>query len=93
MKNKRFCVILMLAAMLFMTSCDGAKGKSDNTESYALTIMGRKSDMEKSYMTSIFEQYETAYKKKLKIIAIEDDEFEKDASKFLMCLCTLIMRI
>lgn len=81
MKKRHFLVLTMLAAALFLTSCTGNHKKSDNTEGDSLTIMGRKSDMEKSYMTSIFEQYETATGNKLDIIEFDDAEFEINASK------------
>ena len=79
MKKRRFTLLLMVTAALFLTSCNGNNKKSEESDS--LTIMGRKSDMEKSYMTSIFEQYETATGNKLDIISFEDDEFEMDAAK------------
>ncbi len=79
MKKRRFTLLLMVTAALFLTSCNGNNKKSEESDS--LTIMGRKSDMEKSYMTSIFEQYENATGNKLDIISFEDDEFEMDAAK------------
>ena len=61
--------------MLVLASCDAIGGGD------GLTVMGRKSDMEKSYMTAIFEHYESETGKKLEIISIEDDAFENEASK------------
>ena len=79
MKKRCFILLLTLTSALFLTSCNGNHNKSQDKNS--LTIMGRKSDMEKSYMTSIFEQYETATGNKLEIIEFDDSEFEVDASK------------
>lgn len=80
MKKRRFSMLLLLSAVLFLTSCSG-NHKSNKADSNSLTIMGRKSDMEKSYMTSIFKQYETETGNKLNIVEFEDAEFETDASK------------
>ena len=79
MIKRRFPLLLILTIVLFLTSCSGNhKSKTDNN---TLTIMGRKSDMEKSYMTSIFEQYENAAGNKLDIIEFDDAEFEVNAAK------------
>ena len=60
-------------AALCLSSCAGGKK--------TLTVMGKKSDLEKSYMKSIFEQYESATGNRLKIIAYEDTEFEDRAAE------------
>lgn len=74
--NKSVFVALLMTAAMLLTSCSFGTGGNDG----ALTIMGKKSDLEKSYMTSIFEHYEDSTGKKLKIIAYEDSEFESKAS-------------
>ena len=77
MKKKNRIIILLLSAVMLLTSCEGP---SENADSVTLTIMGKKSDLEKSYMTSIFEQYEKATGNRLKLLAYEDAEFETAAA-------------
>lgn len=79
--KKRHFTLLILTAVLLLTSCSENHKKTDNTNNNSLTIMGRKSDMEKSYMTRIFDKYKTDTGNKLNIVAFEDDEFETDAAK------------
>ena len=81
MKKRSFIIMLVIAATVLMTSCDGIKRNFEPSDETVLTIMGRKSDMEKSYMTSIFDLYEKEKGVKLNVIAIEDAEFETEASK------------
>ncbi len=79
MKKLLFTVIAVFAALtLLLTGCSVPGGNSD---SVTLTVMGRKSDLAKSYMTSIFEQYEKATGNKIKPIAYEDSEFETTAQE------------
>lgn len=75
-KGKGFA-LLLVASACFLTSCKG----TDHSDGVTLSLVGKKSDLEKSYMTSIFEQYETATGNKLKIIPYEDSEFEDSASE------------
>lgn len=79
MKKKNISALIMTGAVLCLTSCSG--GKTSDPDSITLTLMGRKSDMEKSYMTSIFDQYQTATGNKLKIIEYEDADFEAKAAE------------
>lgn len=74
---KKCLPILTLAALLFLSACNGLHAP-EHTE--PLTVMGKKSDLQKSYMTSIFEQYEEKTGNKLDIIAIEDAEYEAAAA-------------
>ncbi len=69
---------LALAAVMLLTGCGVGSGNSKRT---TITIMGRKSDLAKSYMTSIFKQYETATGNRIKPIAFEDSEFESRAAE------------
>ena len=77
MKALKTAAALLLAALtlLALSGCSG-----DET-SDALTVMGRKSDMEKSYMTEIFRLYESETGNKLRIIEYEDSEYELKASE------------
>ncbi len=80
MKRKRFVLAaVLLAAVCVFTSCSGLGISGD--AGTVLTIMGRKSDLEKSYMTSIFELYEKETGNRLDIISYEDAEFEESAAE------------
>lgn len=81
MKKRYFSMLMALAAAISVISLSGTNAISEISEVNSLTIMGRKSDMEKSYMTSIFEQYQKSTGTMLNIIAIEDADFEVKASK------------
>ncbi len=63
---------IVLLVSFLLTSCSGGK---------TLTIMGKKSDMEKSYMTAVFKLYEEKTGNKIKVVSIEDVEFEATASQ------------
>ncbi len=76
---KKLRRVLALAALaLFLTSC-GTTRKDAN--SVTLTIMGKQTDLEKTYMKRIFEQYEKATGNQLDIVAIEDGAFEQTAAE------------
>ena len=74
-------IILALAAAFLLTSCGITPDAGDGSDGVTLTIMGKESDLKKSYMTRIFGQYETATGNKLELIAVEDAEFENAASE------------
>ncbi len=66
--------ILLVALALLLSGCGFlSAGRND------LTIMGKESDLNKTYMTRIFERYEKATGKKIKLISFEDSEFETQA--------------
>ena len=75
MKGKLIWLLSAVTAASCLTACV----PSSETNGITLTLMGNKSDLNKSYMTSIFEQYETETGNKLNIIAYEDAEFESAA--------------
>ncbi len=79
MKGRHISALLVTAAILTasLTACGGDTGQGQHI---TLSVMGRKSDMEKSYMTTIFEHYESATGNRLNLIAIEDADFEKEAA-------------
>ncbi len=77
MNKKGGFILLTLAAAAFLASC----GKADDPDHITLTLMGRSSDLEKSYMTSIFEQYEKTTGNRLDIISFKDADFEVTASE------------
>ncbi len=70
-------LIIFMISMAICLSLMGCKGSGDAT----VTIMGKKSDLEKSYMKSIFEHYEQSTGKKIKLISIDDADFEVEAAK------------
>lgn len=79
-KRWRFMTV-MLAAACVVTSCGGNHVSSENEEGITLTLMGKESDLEKSYMKKIFEQYETSTGNRLEIISYEDADYETSASQ------------
>ena len=85
-------LLLPLIAALYLTGCSHG---SEN--GITLSIMGKQSDLNKSYMTSIFQQYEKETGNKLQIIAYEDREYESIASEKFeagdvpMCSCISTM--
>ena len=77
MRKRCLGILLAFVALLSLTAC----GTGETAGRVTLTITGKKSDLEKSYMTSIFEQYEEATGNRLEIIAYEDEEFEECAAE------------
>ncbi len=77
MGKKIISLIPVLAIVLTLGSC-AAGGDS---EKVTLSIMGKQSDLNKSYMTSIFQQYEEETGNKIEVIAYEDEEYETSAAK------------
>ncbi len=76
--KRAFCALLSLAAALLLTAC-GTDGKT-GTDGITLTLIGKESDLGKSYMTSVFERYEAATGNHLNVVAYEDSEFERAAA-------------
>ncbi len=64
-----------LSALMILPLAAGCAGKADG-----LTILGKKSDLEKTYMVRVFDLYEKATGEKLRVEAVEDGEFEKEAA-------------
>ena len=79
MKKLPLLTVTFLASAL-LTSCSSKTGTADPD---SLTIMGKKTDLAKSYMTRIFEKYESESGEKLNIISIEDAEYEKKAEEMI----------
>ena len=70
-----WCVLLAV----LLTSCQGAGGNQAASET--ITVMGRKNDLPKPYITSIFAQYEAATGHKIQPIPYEDAVFETTAEE------------
>ncbi len=81
--KKRYVLIFSVftALLLFLTGCSGTKEETAGSGPVTITVMGRKSDLAKSYMTSIFEQYEKATGNKIKPVPFVDTEFEATAAE------------
>ena len=69
----------LLALSVLLAACTGTQQASD-PDHITLTVMGKRTDLEKSYMTGIFDLYEKATGNELRIIAYEDSEFELAAA-------------
>lgn len=80
---KKLCISLLpvFATAVFLTACGGTAHTAPQPEHVSLTIMGKKSDLAKNYMTSIFNHYEKETGNKLNIIAYEDSDFETSAAQ------------
>ena len=78
--KKIVSVLLIIAMFIFMASCSYSD-EERKADVDTLTIMGKKSDLAKSYMTNIFEHYQESTGKKLEIISIEDADYETEAEK------------
>ena len=81
MSKKFLSVLLVFITACSLISCNGILRTSDSSKEVTLTIMGKKSDLEKNYINSIFEQYQKATGNKLKIISVDDVDFETTASQ------------
>ena len=93
MKRRFFAILLAGVLALSLAACGGGGGSSDggsgssggssSSGGVTLTLMGNANDLAKNYMTSIFEQYESATGNKLDFVSIEDSNFDTVAtSKF-----------
>lgn len=72
---------VFVAGALLLAGCAGMRGDAGKTNAVTITVMGRKSDLAKSYMTSIFAQYEAATGNEIEPIPFEDAEFEATAAE------------
>ncbi len=79
--KKVLSILLLFIVVISVTACNGSDDNMSLSDSNKLTIMGKKSDLAKSYMTSIFNQYKKSTGISLEIIAIEDSEYETEAQK------------
>ncbi len=72
---------LLILPALLLAGCLHTKDGGNASGHVTLTVMGRKSDLAKSYMTSIFQQYEEATGNRIEPVAYEDTEFEATAAE------------
>ena len=67
---------LLLALLLTLTACAGGSGSRQDDGRITLSVMGKKSDMEKTYMQRIFQLYERSGGCRLNVIGVEDTAFD-----------------
>lgn len=77
MWKKCLCILFVFIIPFSLAACQDSLQPGAVT----LTIMGKKSDLGKSYMTAIFQRYEEKTGNRLEIIAYEDSEFEAAAAR------------
>ncbi len=77
MRRKRTILARCILLAVLLASCQSAAGNSGET----ITVMGRKSDLAKSYITSIFAQYEAATGHQIHPSPYEDAVFEATAEE------------
>ena len=70
-------LLVVIVAAVALVACNPNDG--ENLDPNAVTIMGKETDLNKPYMTEIFEHYTTVTGKKLNIIKVEDNKFEDAA--------------
>lgn len=75
--KKVLSVFTALVMIFCLTSCTGGSSSDEKT----LTLMGKTSDVEKSYLTKIIEMYEETTGNKIDIISFEDNEYEEEAAE------------
>ena len=71
---------LFVAVLLLLTACSPASRGEQDDGKVTLTIMGKKTDMEKSYMQRIFQLYEDSGIGHLRIIGLDDEDASYDAA-------------
>ncbi len=77
MKRKLALFAWWILLAVLLLSCQGAGGNQAVSET--ITVMGRKNDLAKPYITSIFAQYEAATGHRIQPIPYEDAVFETTA--------------
>ncbi len=81
MKKKCLSALAIITAVVMLASCSGFTRTSNNSGNVTLTLMGKTTDLNKSYMTRIFDLYQKSTGNKLDIISIEDDDYEMVAAE------------
>ena len=73
-------IALALGLMFLLTACGPASGGERDGGKVTLTIMGKKTDMEKDYIQRIFQLYEQSGECRLRIIGMDDADASYDAA-------------
>ena len=71
---------LFLVILFLLTACSPATGNGQDDGKVTLTIMGKKTDMEKDYIQRIFQLYEQSGRCHLRIIGIDDADINYDTA-------------
>lgn len=72
--------LIVLALPVLLTACTPASGSEADDGKVTLTIMGKKTDMEKEYLQRIFRLYEESGKGHLRILYMDDADADYDAA-------------
>ena len=67
---------LFSAILLLLAACSPASAGEQEDTKVTLTIMGKKTDMEKDYIQRIFQLYEQSGRCRLRIISMEDASYD-----------------
>ena len=78
---KRTLIIILALILIPAASLTGCLDTDRLSGAVTVTIMGRKSDLAKSYMTRIFRMYEEKTGNRIKPVSFEDAEFEEKAAE------------
>ncbi len=79
--KKLTCIVMSIfLAAILLTSCGGGESPFDKNKT--LSVLGKKSDMEKSYMVKLFDLYEEETGNTLDLVKVEDSLFETIATDY-----------
>ena len=71
---------MFAAIVCLLTACSPASQAEPDDGKVTLTIMGKKADMEKTYLQRIFRLYEQSGKGHLRVIGLDDADASYDAA-------------
>ena len=71
---------LFLVILFLLTACSSTSSDEQDDGKVTLTIMGKKSDMEKDYMQQIFQLYEESGRCRLRILYMDSEDASYDAA-------------
>ena len=71
---------LFLVILFLLTACSSTSSDEQDDGKVTLTIMGKKSDIEKDYMQQIFQLYEESGRCRLRILYMDDEDASYDAA-------------
>ncbi len=77
--KKRKAILAIITALLMLFCCVACVNDYNDNNTDALIILGKKSDMEKTYMQRIFNAYKERTGNEIKIVEYEDKDYETKA--------------